>query len=94
MIKHDANCTLAARPSNSVMVETCTVPMTASNSLVSDIHNRMLVIIRAEDYDLWLDLGIADPRRAYDARQMRRTKPKSFLHCSALINGANQFWTS
>ena len=32
--------------------------------LVADVHNRMPVILRKEDYELWLDPpGITDPSR-------------------------------
>jgi putative SOS response-associated peptidase YedK len=36
-------------------IESCTILTTIPNSLLSDIHNRMPVILRPDDYDLWLD---------------------------------------
>src|SRR6266566_5571610 len=39
---------------------------TKPNSLVADVHDRMPVMLRPEDYDLWLDLGITDAQRAVD----------------------------
>ncbi len=37
------------------VVETCTILTTTPNSLLSDIHDRMPVILTHDDYDLWLD---------------------------------------
>jgi len=42
----------------SEFIETCTILTTKPNSLVADVHDRMPVILRPEDYDLWLDPGI------------------------------------
>jgi putative SOS response-associated peptidase YedK len=64
-------------PSGEV-IETCTVLTTVANALVQDVHNRMPVILRPEDYDLWLDPGITDPTRVapllkpFDARLMKK----------------------
>ena len=38
-------------------IESCTILTTTPNSLLADIHDRMPVILRREDYDLWLDPG-------------------------------------
>jgi putative SOS response-associated peptidase YedK len=37
------------------VIETCTILTTTPNSLLSDIHDRMPVILRPPDYELWLD---------------------------------------
>ena len=42
-------------------VETCTILTTKPNSLVTDVHRRMPVILERSQYDLWLDPGIKDP---------------------------------
>jgi putative SOS response-associated peptidase YedK len=34
--------------------------------LVADVHDRMPVMLRPEDYELWLDPGITDSRRVVD----------------------------
>ena len=47
-------------------VESCTILTTRPNSLVSGVHDRMPAILRSEDYDLWLDPGIRDPKRVLD----------------------------
>jgi putative SOS response-associated peptidase YedK len=36
-------------------LETCTIVTTETNELTADLHDRMPVILRPEDYDLWLD---------------------------------------
>jgi len=47
-------------------IETCTILTTKPNSLVADVHDRMPVMLRPEDYDLWLDPGITDSKRVVD----------------------------
>jgi len=65
-------------PADKSVVETFTILTTEPNSLVADVHNRMPVIISADDYDLWLDPGITDPARvadclkSFDARLMKQ----------------------
>lgn len=50
-------------------IETCTILTTKPNRLVADVHDRMPVILRAEDYDLWLDPGVTDAARVADCLQ-------------------------
>jgi putative SOS response-associated peptidase YedK len=38
-------------------LETCTLLTTEANELLAPYHDRMPVILRPEDYDLWLDAG-------------------------------------
>lgn len=58
-------------------IETCTILTTTPNSLIAGVHNRMPVILRRDDYDLWLDPRVTDPARVvglfkpFDARLMR-----------------------
>ncbi|MFY0546188.1 SOS response-associated peptidase [Brevibacillus sp. H7] len=58
-------------------VHTCTIVTTKPNELVKDIHDRMPVIIRQEDEDLWLDRDTFDAERLqsllvpYDATRMK-----------------------
>jgi len=64
-------------PSGQAM-ETCTILTTTPNDLLADVHDRMPVILPAEEYDRWLDPGMQDLARAarllkpYDASLMRR----------------------
>ena len=48
------------------VVETCTILTSKPNSLVANVHDRMPVILSAEDYDLWLDPGVTDAARVAD----------------------------
>jgi ABC-type microcin C transport system duplicated ATPase subunit YejF len=43
------------------IIETCTILTTKPNALVADVHNRMPVILKADDYDLWLDPTVRNP---------------------------------
>jgi len=47
-------------PQGSVL-ESCTILTAGSNDLVSSIHDRMPVILRPDDYGLWLDTARAGP---------------------------------
>lgn len=63
---------------NGELLETCTILTTTPNSLVADIHDRMPVILKSEDYDLWLDPGVTKPEivanclRPFDAQLMKK----------------------
>ena len=60
-------------PSTGEWVRTFAVITTEANALVADIHDRMPVILRPEDYDRWLGLE-PDPRdllRPFPADLMR-----------------------
>ena len=48
------------------VVETCSILTVKPNSLVADVHDRMPTILRAEDYDLWLDPGVTEAARVAD----------------------------
>jgi putative SOS response-associated peptidase YedK len=58
-------------------VHSCTIITTEPNDVVSDIHNRMPVILKPDDEEVWLDREKDDARLLqsllipYDARQMR-----------------------
>lgn len=57
-------------------VHSCTILTTRPNSLMKNIHDRMPVILRKEDEDVWLDRTVEDPEflqqllEPYDADQM------------------------
>lgn len=59
-------------------VETCSIITTTPNALTADVHDRMPAILRAEQYDLWLDPGmtrtedIVSMLQAYSANEMKR----------------------
>jgi len=58
-------------------VKSCSILTTTPNTVTSAIHDRMPVILRKDDYDVWLDPGMQDVAAIsemlmpYDARLMR-----------------------
>jgi len=60
------------------VVETCSIITTSANALLSDVHDRMPVILKGDDYDRWLDPrfkqvdDIFDLLKPYQADSMRR----------------------
>ncbi|HEV3038005.1 MAG TPA: SOS response-associated peptidase [Candidatus Angelobacter sp.] len=67
-------------------IETCTILTTQTNALLSDIHDRMPVIIDKDNYDLWLDRGITDPERVshllhpFDPRLMKKYPVSTYVN--------------
>jgi putative SOS response-associated peptidase YedK len=59
------------------MIESCSILTTSPNLLLADLHDRMPVILRRDNYDLWLDPGVKDVKALaealtpFDASQMR-----------------------
>jgi putative SOS response-associated peptidase YedK len=66
------------RDPDGAVIESCSILTTTPNSLLADIHDRMPVILRQEDYDLWLDPGFQDVKAlggllvSFNAAKMRR----------------------
>lgn len=60
------------------VIESCTILTTTPNSLVADMHDRMPVIVKPDQYEVWLDpdvtdfAAIRDILQPYGADQMRR----------------------
>jgi putative SOS response-associated peptidase YedK len=60
------------------IIETCTILTTKPNALVADVHDRMPVILKADDYDLWLDPTVRNPAlvaacfKPFDATLMKK----------------------
>ncbi|MHC4090959.1 MAG: SOS response-associated peptidase [Planctomycetota bacterium] len=58
------------------IIESCTVLTTTPNELIEPLHNRMPVILRRDDFALWLDPEVKDPARIqpllrpYEAAEM------------------------
>jgi putative SOS response-associated peptidase YedK len=58
-------------------VKSCAILTTTANDVTSIVHDRMPVILRKDDYDVWLDPGmqnvaaISEILKPYDARVMR-----------------------
>jgi putative SOS response-associated peptidase YedK len=57
-------------------IESCTILTTDANDLTRPVHHRMPVILKPEDYDLWLNLEVKDPEllkpllRPYPSEEM------------------------
>jgi len=70
-------------------IESCTILTTIPNSLLADIHDRMPVILRQENYDLWLDPGfkevksLAELLAPFDAAKMRSFPVSSRINAVA-----------
>lgn len=73
------------------VIESCTILTTTPNSLVAEVHDRMLVIVPADKYEVWLDPDVTDFEairdilQPYDAAQMRR-----YLVSTKLNNSRNE----
>ena len=67
-------------------LETCAIITTQSNELTRPIHDRMPVILDCEDYELWLDPQIQDPRqlqgflRPYDSARMAADPVSTYVN--------------
>ena len=66
------------RDPTGAVLESCSILTTSPNSLLADIHDRMPVILRQQNYDLWLDPSFKDVKTLaevlvpFDAAKMRR----------------------
>ncbi len=62
---------------NGQWIKTCSILTTTPNAVTSPVHDRMPVILKRADYDLWLDPGmtrveaVGDLLKPYDAGTMR-----------------------
>jgi len=65
------------------LVETCSIITTSANALLSDVHDRMPVILKREDHDRWLDPGfkqvddVLELLRPFQAESMHRYRVSS-----------------
>ena len=50
-------------PHDGPPLESCTILTTTANELAALVHDRMPVVLREQDYDLWLDPSISDKER-------------------------------
>ena len=59
------------------VIESCTILTTTPNSFVAHIHDRMPVILKPENYDLWLDpafrnmASVSEMLKPFEAAMMR-----------------------
>jgi putative SOS response-associated peptidase YedK len=68
------------------LVESCTLISTESNELISNIHDRMPVILPPADYALWLDPGISEGRRLIPLLRPYPTKELEVFPVGAIVN--------
>jgi putative SOS response-associated peptidase YedK len=74
-----------SREGNDV-IESCTLLTTRANERVAAVHDRMPVILEAEDYERWLDPALRDPDRL---RDMLRPLPAERLALHAVSRRVN-----
>lgn len=48
-------------PRGKAIMNTCTIITTTPNPMIEPIHNRMPVILKPENYNLWLDRSVQSP---------------------------------
>jgi putative SOS response-associated peptidase YedK len=48
-------------PASELSIESCTIVTTAANKALSELHDRMPVILALNDYSLWLDTKVTEP---------------------------------
>ena len=71
------------------VIESCSIVTTTPNALLADIHDRMPVILRQDNYDLWLDPGFKDVKTLaafltpFDAAKMRSFPVSSRINAVA-----------
>jgi putative SOS response-associated peptidase YedK len=70
-------------------IETCTILTTRTNALLTDIHDRMPVIIGKDSYDLWLDRGVTDPEKVTDLLQPFDPRLMKKYPVSTRVNSVN-----
>ncbi len=68
------------------LLESFTILTTEPNVLVRDIHNRMPVILRPLDFELWLDPDVSDPD---DIRHLLRPVPSDNLEAYTISSYVN-----
>lgn len=68
------------------VVETCTILTMKANALVAGVHDRMPVILKPEDYDLWLDPGVMDSARVADCLKPFDTRLMKKYPVSTRVN--------
>jgi putative SOS response-associated peptidase YedK len=70
-------------------LETCTILTTEPNELVRPIHNRMPVILRPEDYALWLDPGVREPEPLQACLQLYPSEALTAYPVSPYVNNVH-----
>jgi putative SOS response-associated peptidase YedK len=67
-------------------IHSCCILTTSPNELMADVHDRMPVILRKRDYQVWLDASAVKPDELvellvpYDADEMKRHEVSSIVN--------------
>ena len=69
-------------------IESCTIITTTANDLLSDLHDRMPVILAANDYDAWLDPAPADKDRLLPLLEPYPAEEMSMYPVGTIVNKA------
>jgi putative SOS response-associated peptidase YedK len=72
------------------VIETCTILTTSPNEMMESIHNRMPVIIEAEDYSMWLDPGDNPQQTLHLLRPYPAEEMEAYAVSTAVNNPRNE----
>lgn len=72
---------------NGQTINSCTLLTTQPNDLIRTLHNRMPVVLRPEDYDLWLDPDVQGPELL---RPLLRPYPSDSMAAYPVSNWVNK----
>ncbi len=67
-------------------LETCTIITTEANQVLKPVHDRMPVILKAENYDEWLDVKVKDTDKL---QELLKPYPSEEMDSHAVSNGIN-----
>lgn len=73
-------------PNEQETVHSCTIITTQPNELLSEIHNRMPVIINPENYQKWLDSKIEEPEELADLLSPFPSDEMAYHAVSTFVN--------
>jgi putative SOS response-associated peptidase YedK len=68
------------------IIETFSILTTTANKLIETLHDRMPVIIQAEDFDIWLNKNMHDPHQLEQLYQPLMPELMSLYKVSDLVN--------
>lgn len=80
-------------PDSGEPMESCTIITTEANALVRAFHERMPIILDADDFDLWLDPDVTEPQRLlpllkpYPAEEMEAYPVSNIVNSPAHESG-------
>ena len=72
--------------SSETQISSCTILTTRSNELLKPIHERMPVILKQQDYDLWLDLRVQTPEPLQQLLHPYPTEAMTAYPVSTIVN--------